>query len=197
MKNNIQYNLKEVSVNPFGFSAKLIENSWTEDKSNLFCFPAHWHDCYELLLVVSGSLIIRINNISLELFENQIAVFSPGDIHSGTTGEYGCAYKCLQFDLDNLLDNSDVEKSLKSNLKAQHIKINHCIKEEFATDLFNQTVNSCLKECISQSLNVKSDICAETEDIMQPNDELHFGKVGCETMAKFIAGEICKYKNQI
>ena len=63
MKNPIQYNLKETVINSMGYSAKLIENSWGEDKPNLFCFPPHWHDCYELLLVVSGSLIIRNNDI--------------------------------------------------------------------------------------------------------------------------------------
>ncbi len=34
------------------------------------------------------------------------------------------------------------------------------------------------------------DFCAETEDIMQPNDGLHFGKTGYETMAKFIADKL-------
>lgn len=160
MKNDMQYNLKEVVVNSSGFSAKLIENSWTEDMANSFCFPPHWHDCYEILLVVSGSLVIRINNISFEIFENQIAVFSPKDIHSGTTGKEGCTYKCLQFDLDDLLGISNIENTLKKNLKDQHFKINHCIKDKTTTDLFNKTVASCLNKCLSQSLNVKSDICA-------------------------------------
>ncbi len=31
---------------------------------------------------------------------------------------------------------------------------------------------------------------AENESIMQPNDGLHFGKIGYETLARFIAGEI-------
>ena len=31
---------------------------------------------------------------------------------------------------------------------------------------------------------------AENESVMQPNDGLHFGRVGYETLAKFIAGEL-------
>ena len=92
------------------------------------------------------------------MFENQIAVFSPKDIHSGTTGKEGCTYKCLQFDLDDLLGISDIENTLKKNLKDQHFKIIQCIKDKTTTDLFNKTVASCLNKCISQSLNVKSDI---------------------------------------
>ncbi len=37
------------------------------------------------------------------------------------------------------------------------------------------------------------EFCAENEDIMQPNDGLHFGKIGYQTMAKFIADELAKF----
>lgn len=159
MKNPIQYNLKETVINSKGYSAKLIENSWCEDKPNSFCFPPHWHDCYELLLVVSGSLIIRSNDISLELFENQIAVFSPQDIHSGTTGKNGCVYKCLQFELNDLLGNSTEEKTLKSNLKNSSYKIIHRISDKYVVDLFNKTADSCMMKCISQPFVVKGNLC--------------------------------------
>ena len=159
MKNPIQYNLKETVINSMGYSAKLIENSWGEDKPNLFCFPPHWHDCYELLLVVSGSLIIRNNDISLELFENQIAVFSPQDIHSGTTGKNGCVYKCLQFELDDLLGNSTEEKTLKSNLKNNTYKLKHYIEDKHVVNLFNKTADSCIVNCISQPFIVKGNLC--------------------------------------
>lgn len=73
--------------------------------------PTHWHDFYEIHLIVSGTVNERINGFSKEMGPGWIYFLRPYDIHEYWCKEPVTMYK-IQF-LSNILDD-DLQKLIMS-----------------------------------------------------------------------------------
>lgn len=63
----------------------------------------HWHKEFELLYVVSGSLLLSIDNAHYTLSAGDTAVINGGSLHGGIPED--CHYQCLVFDLEFFIKN--------------------------------------------------------------------------------------------
>lgn len=55
------------------------------EMSNFFV-PSHWHNSLEIILILSGTMVITTNDKRFNLSENEYLIINSGDIHSTRTG---------------------------------------------------------------------------------------------------------------
>ena len=68
--------------------------------------PFHWHTEYELIAVTSGNFRMVADGEELLLSAGECAILQGGAIHGGAPE--GAVYECLVFDLQGLLDSSEM-----------------------------------------------------------------------------------------
>lgn len=61
----------------------------------------HWHNEYELIFVVKGSLDLFVDGETATVEEGGCALISGGSLHAGTP--HDCIYECVVFDVNPLL----------------------------------------------------------------------------------------------
>jgi AraC-like DNA-binding protein len=84
--------------NPFRLAVNTEEN---------YAYPSHWHNALELIYAAKDSCTVSINNIEYVLFERDIFIVAPGDIHSFHTNEGAGVVYFIQFDFTKLFGFSD------------------------------------------------------------------------------------------
>ena len=52
------------------------------EKGENFCYPLHLHQCYELIVILSGEMQVTIDGIAYNLTKNQGVLIFPNQIHS-------------------------------------------------------------------------------------------------------------------
>ncbi len=67
----------------------------------------HWHVEFEFVRVTSGSLLLTINEQTLQMKDGSVAFIPSGFLHSYTP-EDSCIYDCIVLDTGMLTDKSDV-----------------------------------------------------------------------------------------
>lgn len=68
-----------------------------------YYMPPHWHDEYEIIHVLSGTLNVMINRENYVLKTNDSVVVNSGFLHSAEPEE-ACLYECIVFDLEYFLN---------------------------------------------------------------------------------------------
>ena len=63
------------------------------------CFSAHWHERMELLLVLSGRLLLQLDGRVIAAPAGSLAIIPPEQPHCGTAGETGVDYRVIMFDV--------------------------------------------------------------------------------------------------
>lgn len=82
--------------------------------SNFILFHMHWHERMELLLVTSGSLYLKLSDYETVLTSNQLAIITPGQLHSGIAGENGVSFQTIMFDISSYYTSlHSIEKLLR------------------------------------------------------------------------------------
>ena len=83
----------------FGFPIQLY---YVDVNHPQYEMPFHWHMDYELIRVLKGSLVLSLNEETLNLTENSgIVLVCDGVLHGGMPVD--CVYECLDFDLNEFL----------------------------------------------------------------------------------------------
>lgn len=148
--------LKEVAHNHNGYS---IDSNIYYPPPNTLSFNIHWHDMYEIIGIVSGTLLIKNNSETFTAIPGDIAVFSPRNLHSGMSGANGCVYKTIKFSLDTLFDNSLFEISIIDALNTYRYKIKPFIRDKKVFHLFDQCYNSSKTQTLTTPLKQKAAAC--------------------------------------
>ncbi|MDR0376536.1 MAG: AraC family transcriptional regulator, partial [Spirochaetaceae bacterium] len=63
-----------------------------------FVFPSHWHEYYELAIVLDGKVRVRINGNTWEALRDDIVAINPGQLHSYPASENGTQLRFFQFE---------------------------------------------------------------------------------------------------
>ena len=99
MKSSIPMTFGKRTENDFSFSVQSGNDS--------FYFYLHWHDCYEIILVRSGSFVVTIDKTDVRLECGDMAILPPGVLHS--TASAGGEYDVLVFGYtENLIYTPDI-----------------------------------------------------------------------------------------
>lgn len=62
------------------------------------CFPLHWHDRVELLLIVQGAMAIQFGDETQWIKEGALAIVNTRQPHRGIAGDQGVHYHVLMFE---------------------------------------------------------------------------------------------------
>ena len=101
---------KEITPVLYGDSAVKILKEVNAIPNSL-CFSLHWHERMELLLIYSGSLSFRINNMEFIAEENHLVIIPPGRTHTGTAGKNGVRYRTVMFDVTMFYNSASASEN--------------------------------------------------------------------------------------
>ncbi len=134
---------KRISLDKDGEQRKIAVS-----KRDVVCpFPLHWHECFEIELVIGGSMTQIINGKKYELSRGDIYLLDPTDFHEIISSDHAEIYN-LMFS-ENLPDDELTKKLLSSNETA----VFHLEKREF------ESVSFILAEILRESKENQS--CSE------------------------------------
>lgn len=85
--------------------------------------PFHWHIDYELIRVLSGSLLLSVNEETIRLTEGNCVLIQDGVLHGGIPTD--CIYECLDFDLNSFLHGSTVGKNDIEEVQTHRVVLNN------------------------------------------------------------------------
>ncbi len=85
-------------------SVKYLYNDISD--SGKLCFPIHWHERIEILLITEGSLKLHLEGKSVLVTSGQAVIIGPRMIHSGSSGPEGVSYHVLMFEPTHFLNQS-------------------------------------------------------------------------------------------
>ena len=94
-------------------------------EENVRLFPLHWHERMELLLVTKGSLALRAGNEDCLVQAGQLAIITPGLLHTGQSGENGVSYETIMFDLSNFITSAGASARFLTPLHNQQLLFDH------------------------------------------------------------------------
>lgn len=89
---------KELIPVLYGDSAVKILGE-TNISANRVCFGMHWHERMEILLIYSGSLLLRIDGREFNTKGNSLVIIPPERAHMGVSGNDGVRYRTVMFDI--------------------------------------------------------------------------------------------------
>ncbi len=96
------------------------EYYYVDSQHPRYQMPFHWHNEWELIRVLDGSLRIHVDDEQYNARKGDILLLRGGVLHGGMPTE--CVYECLTFDLYGLFRTLDmVKKSLRPFYRQQMI----------------------------------------------------------------------------
>ena len=98
-------------------------------------FKPHCHLSLEFFRVISGELIITLNQKRIIAKPGSIVVVNPYDMHTGFSGENGVKCYTVMFDSDRLYNNSTFTKEHLIPLREQIIVLSDYIEDN---DIINE-----------------------------------------------------------
>ncbi len=95
-----------------GTPAFPAEYYYVDSQHPRYQMPFHWHNEWELLRVLDGSIQIQVDDEQYCAVSGDILLIRGGVLHGGTP--HACVYECLTFDLYGLFRTMEpVKKSLR------------------------------------------------------------------------------------
>ncbi|MBR5500527.1 MAG: AraC family ligand binding domain-containing protein, partial [Clostridia bacterium] len=70
------------------------------------CFPLHWHDRVELLLITQGSMEIQLGDERQVAEQGSLAIINVRQPHRGIAGDEGVEYQVLMFEPGTFQNNT-------------------------------------------------------------------------------------------
>lgn len=111
---------KELTPVVYGQSA--IKYLFYQVEAERMCFRMHWHDRMELILVVSGSMMLHSDEGHFEVLPGQVVVCAPRRMHGGIAGSKGVEYHTFMFDVEKFCnDTMASDKYLVPVLKSEMV----------------------------------------------------------------------------
>lgn len=107
--------------------------------------PFHWHIDYELIRVLSGSIVISLNEETITASESDCILIQDGVLHGGIPVD--CTYECLDFDINNFLGGTVVDKKILDDLQNHRIILNNHFKSDTSENkIINKLFDSLIEE---------------------------------------------------
>ncbi len=125
-------------------------------KKSLHDYALHWHDCFEIELVLSGTAVQSLNGVTQNLAPGDIYLLNPTDFHSVKSN--GAEVFNIMFS-ENLLDDEllqkilSVETNLSFSLNPKEFEnavsiISQMVDEFDNTTAYSETYIKNLLECL-------------------------------------------------
>ncbi len=87
----------------------------------------HWHSEFEIIRIISGSIIITLNNREIEAKEGEIVFVNSETVHGAVPDD--CVYECIVFSKEILSVNDNVCESFISKLLDFVVVVNDHFKQ--------------------------------------------------------------------
>lgn len=76
------------------------------------CFPLHWHERLEFLLLHTGSMQLLLGEESALVHSGELVIINAGQLHGGFATEQGVSYTTIMFEPSSLLNGTQVSSTL-------------------------------------------------------------------------------------
>lgn len=136
----VMYGENGIKVDYFSFS------------DSRMCFPAHWHDRIELLLIVSGGIDLQIDNEHFSALPRQAVVILPSMVHCGFSSECGVSYYAIAIDIGKFNNATIASAKYLKPIMKQTVKFQSLVKHPKILDSMNELIDSLTEESKSNSL---------------------------------------------
>lgn len=111
------------------------------------CFPLHWHERMELLLIHENSIKLLLGEETVVLHAGELAIINPGQLHGGFAETDGVCYSTIMFEPSALLNGTRASSLLIQPIIDHRVRFLHRCDDpgivEIATSL-TQTTKSPL-----------------------------------------------------
>lgn len=87
--------------------------------------PFHWHQEWELIYVVSGTVDFRLDGREYTAESGDVLLVAAGLLHGGLPRGSGCVYECMVFRLSGLFAGGSLSKGLAGFLHLDYIPLLH------------------------------------------------------------------------
>lgn len=121
-------------------------------RANDMCFPAHWHNRIELLLLTSGSLEVHLDNEHLTALPRDAVIIMPNMVHCGLSGESGVSYYVIAIDIEKFRNETTASSKYLTPILEQTVSFEPLIRHQEIIASMNELVDSLPKESSHNSL---------------------------------------------
>lgn len=131
-----KYSDKELTPVEYGVSpVKISEFSFPP---NTPCFPFHWHERLEILVVDSGKLYASCGGHDICAKKGDIIVVNCEQTHSAHTNESPVEYRAFMFELSGLSNSAIEKKEYLEPLMRGRMTFEYFLRDEFLNDIFDK-----------------------------------------------------------
>lgn len=143
---------KELTPVVYGDAAiKVLHFNIEENKT---CFPTHWHERMELILVNSGSLDIISGNRKNIVNAGELAIFTPCQPHYATSKNTPVDYSVIMFDIGYFLNNTLSSKKFLHSIIEQKISFQSKTNESEIIDIIKEIIKYSSNNTVYNNLYV-------------------------------------------
>lgn len=93
-----------------------------------YIMPYHWHVEYEIIRILSGTLIVNLDEKNFVAVEGDVIFIHSGILHSGIPDN--CVYQCIVFDINSFLKYNSVCAEYMQKIIHQEIMVYHHFTEK-------------------------------------------------------------------
>lgn len=141
---------KELALVPYGDNGIVLYHFTFS--ANEMCFPAHWHNRIELLLLTSGSLEVHLANEHFTALPGEAVVIMPSTVHCGFSGESGVSYYVVAIDIEKYRNEITATDKYLMPILEQTVTFEVLIRHPEIISSMRKLVDSLLKESPHNSL---------------------------------------------
>jgi len=141
---------KELALVPYGDNGIVLYNFTFS--ANEMCFPAHWHNRIELLLLTSGSLEVHLANEHFTALPGEAVVIMPSTVHCGFSGESGVSYYVVAIDIEKYRNETTATEKYLMPILEQTVTFEALIRHPEIISSMRELVDSLPKESTHNSL---------------------------------------------
>lgn len=128
----------------YGDSAVKILDEMAID-AGCSCFPLHWHERMELLLLLAGELVFQVGDKHGTAKVGGLVIIPPGRAHSGYAGENGVRYRTIMFDVSRFYNATAAGSKFLEPVVGQTV--------DFVPVSYDTTVVETVRALLSEQLS--------------------------------------------
>jgi len=145
-------------LTPVVYGESSIKYLYCEAEPERLCFNMHWHDRMELLLVISGSLMLHSDEGHFEVRPGQVVVTSPKKMHGGFAGSEGVIYHTIMFDIERFYNATSVSEKYLVPIVKGDISFPRVISDKCLEKALSRLVEHLTGKVNSHPLVAEADI---------------------------------------
>jgi AraC-like DNA-binding protein len=125
-------------------------------------FPKHWHDCFEILLLLKGGMHVVVNDTMYETSAGDLVMINSGNIHSFLDSRPNTAYQGFQFDI-TFFDESFI--NLRETI-FQNVVLGKNAVQSTVYEHWRQLLHDIVKEYNTKEIGYQLAIKAKLYELM-------------------------------